>query len=77
MEQTSKATKSLYLKRLFFQIVKKTLNASIPGAPWLTGYVAILIGAIITFLVQGRDSPNSYLDIIRILLPMSTDQCCL
>jgi sodium-dependent phosphate cotransporter len=33
-------------------VVKKTLNADIPYVPWLTGYIAILIGAFMTFLVQ-------------------------
>ncbi|XP_076031370.1 sodium-dependent phosphate transport protein 2B-like [Oratosquilla oratoria] len=33
-------------------IIKKTLNANIPYVPWITGYIAILIGAIVTFLVQ-------------------------
>ena len=33
-------------------IIQKTLNSDIPYCPWLTGYVAILAGAILTFLVQ-------------------------
>ena len=34
------------------QVVKRTLNAEIPYVPWLTGYLAIAVGAIVTFLVQ-------------------------
>ena len=34
------------------QLIKDFLNADIPGAAWLTGYVAILVGVVITFLVQ-------------------------
>lgn len=33
-------------------VIKKTLNADIPYVPWLTGYLAIFIGALMTFLVQ-------------------------
>ncbi|XP_021943234.1 sodium-dependent phosphate transport protein 2B isoform X2 [Folsomia candida] len=33
-------------------IIKKTLNAKIPYVPWITGYIAILVGAVMTFLVQ-------------------------
>jgi len=33
-------------------LLKKFINADIPYVPWLTGYVAILLGAIMTFLVQ-------------------------
>ncbi|ROT81759.1 sodium-dependent phosphate transporter [Penaeus vannamei] len=33
-------------------IIKKTINADIPYVPWLTGYIAILVGAVMTFLVQ-------------------------
>ena len=34
------------------QVVKRTLNAEIPYVPWLTGYLAIVVGAVVTFLVQ-------------------------
>ena len=34
------------------QVVKRTLNAEIPYVPWLTGYLAIVVGALVTFLVQ-------------------------
>lgn len=34
------------------KIIKRTLNADIPYVPWITGYIAILIGAVMTFLVQ-------------------------
>lgn len=33
-------------------IIKRVINAQIPYAPWLTGYLAIAVGAVITFLVQ-------------------------
>ncbi|KAF2352166.1 Sodium-dependent phosphate transport protein [Trinorchestia longiramus] len=33
-------------------VIKKTLNADIPYVPWLTGYIALLIGAVLTFIVQ-------------------------
>ena len=34
------------------QVVKRTLNAEIPYVPWLTGYLAIVVGAVVTFLVR-------------------------
>lgn len=33
-------------------IIRKTINAEIPGCPWLTGYLGMLVGAIITILVR-------------------------
>ena len=33
-------------------LLKKFINADIPKVPWLTGYVAIIIGALMTFVVQ-------------------------
>ena len=33
-------------------MIKKALNADIPCVPWLTGYLAMAIGAVVTFLVQ-------------------------
>ena len=36
----------------FTQIIKKTLNADFPKIPWLTGYLAIFVGAGMTMLVQ-------------------------
>jgi len=33
-------------------LAKKTINADIPYFPWLTGYIAIVMGAILTFVVQ-------------------------
>ncbi|KAA0197759.1 hypothetical protein HAZT_HAZT006730 [Hyalella azteca] len=33
-------------------VIKKTLNADIPYVPWITGYIAILIGAVMTFIIQ-------------------------
>jgi sodium-dependent phosphate cotransporter len=35
-----------------FQVIKEYLNADLPYVPWLTGYVELLVGAAITFLVQ-------------------------
>ena len=33
-------------------LLKKFINADIPYVPWLTGYIAILVGALMTFVVQ-------------------------
>merc|ERR1719452_473098 len=33
-------------------IINKTLNANVPYVPWLTGYIAILVGAVMTFIIQ-------------------------
>ena len=33
-------------------MIKTTLNANIPYVPWLTGYIALVVGAVMTFLVQ-------------------------
>ena len=33
-------------------LIQKTINAEIPYVPWLTGYIGIAIGAIITILVR-------------------------
>ncbi|KAF2358008.1 Sodium-dependent phosphate transport protein [Trinorchestia longiramus] len=33
-------------------IIQKVLNADLPYVPWLTGYIAILVGAGMTFLLQ-------------------------
>lgn len=33
-------------------LAKKTINSEVPGLPWLSGYIAILAGAVLTFLVQ-------------------------
>lgn len=40
------------MKGKMAMIIKKTINANIPYLPWLTGYIAILVGAFMTFLVQ-------------------------
>ncbi|KAK2717516.1 sodium-dependent phosphate transport protein 2B-like [Artemia franciscana] len=40
------------LKGTVANMVKRFINADIPYVPWLTGYVAIFIGAVMTFLVQ-------------------------
>ncbi|KAF2357966.1 Sodium-dependent phosphate transport protein [Trinorchestia longiramus] len=34
------------------QVIRITLNADIPYVPWLTGYIALLVGALMTVLVQ-------------------------
>ncbi len=34
------------------EIIRNVLNADIPHVPWLTGYLALAVGAVITFLVQ-------------------------
>lgn len=34
------------------EIIQKTVNADIPYVPWLTGYIAMLIGCVITILVR-------------------------
>jgi sodium-dependent phosphate cotransporter len=33
-------------------LIQKTINAEIPYVPWLTGYIGILIGTVITILVR-------------------------
>ena len=33
-------------------LLKKFINADIPYVPWLTGYIAIVVGAVMTFFVQ-------------------------
>lgn len=33
-------------------IVERLLNAELPYVPWMTGYLAILVGALMTFLLQ-------------------------
>jgi len=43
---------SSMLKGSIAGIINKTLNANIPYVPWLTGYVAILVGAVMTFIIQ-------------------------
>ncbi|XP_065340696.1 sodium-dependent phosphate transport protein 2B-like [Cloeon dipterum] len=34
------------------KLIQKTINANIPYVPWLTGYIAILVGAGATFVLQ-------------------------
>merc|ERR1712018_696184 len=34
------------------ELIQKTINAEIPYVPWLTGYIGILIGTIVTILVR-------------------------
>ena len=41
-----------YLSGSIAIVIRKTLNADIPYVPWLTGYIAIIIGAVLTFIVQ-------------------------
>lgn len=33
-------------------LVKTCINADLPHVPWLTGYLAMLVGALLTFLLQ-------------------------
>lgn len=33
-------------------LIQKTINAEIPACPWLTGYLGMLVGAVITILVR-------------------------
>ena len=33
-------------------LIQKTINAEVPACPWLTGYLGMLVGAIITILVR-------------------------
>jgi len=40
------------LKGAVADLAKKTINAEVPGAPWLSGYICIVVGALLTFLVQ-------------------------
>ncbi|XP_068200931.1 sodium-dependent phosphate transport protein 2B-like [Palaemon carinicauda] len=40
------------MKGKMAKIIKTTLNANVPYMPWITGYIAILVGAFMTFLVQ-------------------------
>ncbi len=46
-----KILNSLMRDKMAF-LIKKFLNADVPRAAWLTGYLAILVGMGITFLVQ-------------------------
>eukprot|EP00090_Calanus_glacialis_P026434 TRINITY_DN4160_c0_g1_i6.p1 TRINITY_DN4160_c0_g1~~TRINITY_DN4160_c0_g1_i6.p1 ORF type:complete len:499 (+),score=118.84 TRINITY_DN4160_c0_g1_i6:28-1524(+) len=34
------------------EMIKKMVNSDLPYVPWLTGYVAMAVGAILTFLLQ-------------------------
>lgn len=40
------------LKGQIANVIKRVINANIPYVPWITGYLAIAIGAFMTFLVQ-------------------------
>ena len=42
-------------------VLKKFINADIPYVPWLTGYIAIIVGAIMTFIVQSSSVFSSTL----------------
>ena len=44
--------KFLFLTGSIAKVIKKVINADIPYVPWLTGYIAILVGAVLTFIVQ-------------------------
>ncbi|XP_045600158.2 sodium-dependent phosphate transport protein 2A isoform X1 [Procambarus clarkii] len=45
-------TLSSMLKGSVAIVVQRVLNADLPRVPWLTGYLAILAGAIMTFILQ-------------------------
>ncbi|XP_053646250.2 sodium-dependent phosphate transport protein 2A isoform X2 [Cherax quadricarinatus] len=45
-------TLSSMLKGSVAGVVQRVLNADLPRVPWLTGYLAILAGAIMTFILQ-------------------------
>ena len=34
------------------EVVRSRINAEVPGCPWLSGYCAILAGAVLTFILQ-------------------------
>ncbi|KAA0192744.1 hypothetical protein HAZT_HAZT008464 [Hyalella azteca] len=40
------------LKGSVANVIQTVLNADLPYVPWLTGYLAILVGAVMTFLLQ-------------------------
>lgn len=40
------------MKGKMASIIKTTINANVPYIPWITGYIAILVGAVMTFIVQ-------------------------
>lgn len=43
------------------KIIKTTLNSNIPYVPWLTGYIAIMVGAVMTFIIQSSSVFTSIL----------------
>ncbi|CAL4121911.1 unnamed protein product, partial [Meganyctiphanes norvegica] len=51
----------LTLKGPLAKLIKKTINADIPYVPWLTGYVAMLVGAVITFIMRSSSAFTSTL----------------
>ncbi len=46
-----KVLNSVLSKRMT-ELIESTVNAEVPGCPGLTGYLAMLVGAVITFLVR-------------------------
>merc|ERR1712018_791390 len=42
-------------------VLKTFINADIPYVPWITGYIAIIVGAIMTFIVQSSSVFSSTL----------------
>lgn len=53
-------------------IIKKTINAEVPYVPWITGYIAILVGAFMTFIVQSSSIFTSTLTpLIGVLLALN------
>ena len=43
---------SILLTGSVAKLIKKFVNADIKYVPWLTGYIALLMGAVLTFVVQ-------------------------
>ena len=55
-----KVLKSL-LEGSMANLLKKFINADIPYIPWITGYIAIAVGAVMTFIVQSSSVFSSTL----------------
>ncbi len=46
------------MKESMAKAIKEFINADFPYVPWLTGYLAILLGAVVTMVIQVRDLPT-------------------
>ena len=55
-----KVLKSL-LEGSMANLLKKFINADVPYIPWITGYIAIAVGAVMTFIVQSSSVFSSTL----------------